>query len=53
MDNEGLRLGLFLGGVIMAAVPVSFGIACSIFLFKQYKKERLQGEGAPEQRGAP
>ena len=53
MDNEGLRLGLFLGGVIMAAVPVSFGIACGIFLFKQYKKERLQGEGAPEQRGAP
>lgn len=53
MDNEGLRLGLFLGGVIMAAVPVSFGIACGIFLFKQFKKERLLGEGAHEQREAP
>ncbi len=53
MDNEGLRLGLFLGGVIMAAVPVSLGIASGIFLFKQFKKERLQGEGAHEQREAP
>ncbi len=52
MDNEGLRLGLFLGGVIMAAVPVSLGVACGIFLFKQYKKERLEGAGAPEQKGA-
>ena len=53
MDNEGLRLGLFLGGVIMAAVPVSLGIAFGIFLFKQFKKERLHGEGAHEQGGAP
>ena len=40
MDNEGLRLGLFLGGVVMAAVPVTFGIAGMIFLFKKYREER-------------
>ncbi len=53
MDNEGLRLGLFLGGVIMAAVPVSLGIGFGIFLFKQLKKERLHGDGAQGQKGAP
>ena len=53
MDNEGLRLGLFLGGVIMAAVPVSLGIWFGIFLFKEFKKERLQAEEAHEQGGAP
>jgi len=40
VDNEGLRMGLFLGGVIMAAVPVTFGIAAMIFLFKKYREER-------------
>jgi len=25
VDNEGLRLGLFLGGLVMAAVPVTLG----------------------------
>jgi hypothetical protein len=40
VDNEGLRLGLFLGGVVMAAVPVTFGIAGMIFLFKKYREER-------------
>jgi|GEM_PF-1868454 hypothetical protein len=33
-------MGLFLGGVIMAAVPVTFGIAAMIFLFKKYREER-------------
>ena len=40
MENEGLRLGLFLGGLVMAAVPVSVGIAAMIFLFKKYREER-------------
>ena len=40
MDNEGLRLGMFFGGVVMALVPVIFGIAGAIFLFKKYREER-------------
>ena len=40
MDNEGLRLGLMLGGLLMAAVPVIFGIAAIIFLFKKYLEEQ-------------
>lgn len=40
MDNEGLRLGLFLGGLVMAVVPVALGISAMIFLFKKYREER-------------
>ena len=40
MDNEGLRLGLMLGGLLMAAIPIIFGIAAIIFLFKRYREER-------------
>ena len=40
VDNEGLRLGMFLGGLVMAAVPVTFGIFGMIFLFKKYREER-------------
>ena len=40
MDNEGLRIGLLLGGLVMAAVPVTVGIAAVIFLFKKYREER-------------
>ncbi|MED5564789.1 MAG: hypothetical protein VYB16_09835 [Gemmatimonadota bacterium] len=40
MDNEGLRLGMLLGGLIMAAVPIAFGIAAIMFLFKKYREER-------------
>ena len=38
--NEGLRLGMLLGGIVMAAVPVTFGIAGIIFLFKKYREEQ-------------
>ncbi len=40
MDNEGLRIGMMIGGLIMAAVPIIFGIAAIIFLFKKYREER-------------
>jgi hypothetical protein len=40
VDNEGLRLGMFLGGLLMASVPITFGIAAIIFLFKKYREER-------------
>jgi hypothetical protein len=42
VDNEGLRLGMFLGGLIMAAVPVAFGTAAIIFLFKKYREENRE-----------
>lgn len=48
MTNDGLRLGLFLGGLVMAAVPVSVGIGFAVFLFKEFKKERSLGERAPD-----
>jgi hypothetical protein len=53
MDNEGLRLGLFLGGVVMAAVPISVGVGFAIFFYKQFKQERLQREGAHQQGETP
>ena len=31
---------MFLGGLIMAAVPIAFGIGAIIFLFKKYREER-------------
>ena len=40
MDNEGMRLGMLLGGMLMAAIPIIFGIAAIIFLFKKYREER-------------
>jgi hypothetical protein len=40
VENEGLRLGLFFGGLIMAAIPVILGVAAVIFLFKKYREER-------------
>ena len=53
MDNEGLRLGLFLGGLVMAAVPVTLGIAGMIFLFKKYREERKLADRTTEQGGEP
>ena len=31
---------MFLGGLLMAAVPITFGIAAIMFLFKTYREER-------------
>ena len=31
---------MLLGGLLMAAVPIIFGIAAIIFLFKKYREER-------------
>ena len=40
VDNEGLRLGMFFGGLLMAVVPVTFGIAGRMFRFKKFRVER-------------
>ena len=39
--NEGLRLGMFVGGVVMAAVPVAVAVGFGVFLLKEFRKERL------------
>lgn len=31
---------MFFGGLVMAAVPIIFGVAAMIFLFKKYREER-------------
>ena len=46
--NEGLRLGMFVGGVVMAAVPVTLGVTFAVFLFKEYRKERLLRDASPD-----
>lgn len=38
--NEGLRLGMFWGGLIMAAVPVSFAIGVAIYILRRHLRER-------------
>jgi hypothetical protein len=39
MDNEGLRIGLMVGGLLMAIIPIIFGVGAIIFLFKKYREE--------------
>lgn len=36
--NEGLRLGMFWGGLIMASVPVSLGIGIAIYVLRRHLK---------------
>jgi hypothetical protein len=45
--NEGLRLGMFLGGLIMAAVPVSLGIGVGVYVLRRYlaSSDRTETEG--------
>lgn len=38
--NEGLRLGMFWGGLIMASVPVSFGIGVAIYVLRRHLRGR-------------
>jgi len=40
MDDGGLRLGMFLGGLIMALVPVSLGVGVGIYVLKRYLEAR-------------
>ena len=45
MSYEGLRLGMFLGGLLMALVPISISVGIAIWAFRQR-------ESAPEARSA-
>lgn len=35
MDDEGLKIGMFLGGLLMAMVPISISVGIAIWAFKQ------------------
>ena len=39
MDNEGLRIGMMVGGLLMASIPIIFGVGAIIFLIKKYREE--------------
>ena len=43
MDTEGLRLGMFLGGLIMASVPVGLGVGIGIYVLRRH----LAGRRSP------
>lgn len=42
MMDDGLRTGMFLAGVVMAAAPVALGIAITVWLVRMYRRERDQ-----------
>lgn len=42
--HDGLRLGMFLGGLIMAAVPVSLGIGVGIYVLKRHLTDRARAQ---------
>ena len=44
MEMEGLRLGMLLGGMVMAAVPVSLGIGIGIYVLRRWLRERRDRE---------
>lgn len=43
MENEGLRLGMFLAGLLMASVPVSLAIGIGIYALRRH----LRQDGSP------
>lgn len=40
--HDGLRLGMFLGGLIMAAVPVSLGIGVGLYVLRRHLTDRAR-----------
>ena len=42
MEHDSLMQGMFYGGLVMAAVPVSLGVGVGIYVLKRYLKR-----GAP------
>lgn len=38
--NDGLRLGMFLGGLVMAIVPVAVWVTIVVFALRQYVADR-------------
>ena len=48
MDNEGLRLGMFLGGLIMAAVPVGLGVGIGIYALRRHLSRRASSSASQD-----
>lgn len=53
MEMDGLRLGMLLGGMVMAAVPVSLGIGVGVYVLRRWLRERREGEVPVEATEAP
>jgi hypothetical protein len=41
MEHDGLMIGMFYGGLIMAIVPVSLGLGVAIYVIKRH----FEGDG--------
>ena len=49
MSYEGLKIGMFLGGLLMAMVPISISVGIAIWAFRQREsasKARAADEGS-------
>jgi len=40
MEHDGLMIGMFYGGVVMALVPVSLGVGVAIYVLRRYLEGR-------------
>lgn len=40
MEHDGLALGMFWGGLLLAAVPISLAIGVGIYLLKRHLGDR-------------
>jgi len=49
MNHDGMALGMFLGGLIMALVPVSLGVGVGIYVLKRYLEARASSPGTDEE----
>ena len=48
--NEGLKMGMFIGGIVMATVPLVLGSWFGVFLFRELRKERQLREVSSDER---
>jgi len=44
MDTEGLRLGMFFGGLIMASVPMGLGVGIGIYVLRRHLAARRSSD---------
>lgn len=52
MENEGLRLGMFLAGLLMASVPLSLAIGIGVYALRRHLRQNgPPGGPPPEDRG--
>jgi hypothetical protein len=44
MGMDGLQWGMFVGGAVMAAVPVTLGIGIGVYVLRRYLRTRREEE---------